>query len=98
MQRHGLGVAAGQDKTGSLAQDGADGAEQISRLGSLIMGRHGAGAASGPAPGDLVLLADAGFVLPPDFYGLASRFLGGDFFQAGGEVFLNVSGASAACA
>jgi len=31
---------------------------------------------------------DAGFVLPPNLYGLSCRLLGGDLVQAGGEVFL----------
>jgi len=71
MQRHGGGVAKGQDKTGGLSQSGADGAEQIDRLGSLILGSRWPGSTSSPTPGDLVLLADAGLVLPPNFYGLA---------------------------
>lgn len=71
MQRHGGGVAKGQDQTGPFAQGRADRAEQIDRLGSLILGGRWPSAAPGPAPSDLVFLADAGLVLPPDFYGLA---------------------------
>jgi hypothetical protein len=66
MQRHRLGRAARQDETGALAVGRAEGAEEISRLGSLIVRRGRAGAALRPAARDGVLLADAGLVLEPD--------------------------------
>src|SRR3954451_12347448 len=47
------------------------------------------GAAPRPAPGNLVLLADARLVLEPDLYRLAWGRTPGDFVQAGEEVFLN---------
>ena len=71
MQGHGGGVAKRQDKTGCLSQGGTDRAEQIGRLGSLILGSRRSGSTSGPTPGNLVLLTDARLVLPSDFYGLA---------------------------
>jgi hypothetical protein len=39
MQAHRLGVAAGQDKSGTLARAGADGAEDIGRGGPLVLWR-----------------------------------------------------------
>lgn len=94
MQGHSLGVAGGQDEAGRLAQGRTDGAEQPSGAGPLVMGCRWPCAASGPSASNLVLLADAGLVLPPDFYGFAGGFMGGDLRQTGGEVFLNASSAS----
>ena len=94
VQRHRLGVAERQDEASPFSLGRADGPEQIGRLGPLVVRRHGPGSASCPAPGDFVLLAYAGFILPPDFYGFACRLKGGDLVQAGGEVFLNASSAS----
>ena len=68
MALHGLGVAAREHEGCAGSTFGTDGAEDVGRLGALVMRRAGTAAASGPAPGDLVLLADAGLVLPPDFY------------------------------
>ena len=98
VQDHGGCVAKRQDQTGPLSQSRADGAEQIDRLGSLILGSRWPGAASSPTSGDLGLLADAGLVLPPDFYGRSCRLLGGDLVQTGGEVFLNASRAASSWA
>src|SRR3954447_4984035 len=63
MQLHRLGVAKWQNEAGRLAERGADGAEDIGRGGSLILQGKRSRAAFGPPPHDLVLLADAGFVL-----------------------------------
>jgi len=95
---HGLGVAAGQDEGGADAALGADGAEDVGRFGALIVRRPRPGAALGPAPRDLVLLADAGFVLPSDFYLGVCRQPGPDRFQLGGEAFLKSSTANSFCA
>ena len=58
----------------------------------MIAGRAGAGAALGPAARDLVLLADARFVLEPNLYGVdVDRLFARDFTQARGEVFLKSS-------
>ena len=99
MQAHRLGVAVRQHQCGTLALAGADGAEDVGRRGALIMRRAGPTAAPGPAAGDLVLLADTGFVGEPDFYiGRCDVLRRGDFFQAGGETFLKSSTAPSACA
>jgi len=85
MQLHGLGIAKRQHETDRLAECGADGAEDIGRGGSLIFQGKRTRPAFGPAARDLVLLADAGFVLEPQFERLACgcrdvRHEVGDFF------------------
>lgn len=95
---HGLGVAAGQDEGSADAALGTDGAEDVGRLGALVMGRAGSGAALRPTAGDLVLLADPGFVLEPDFYVGVRREPGADRLQQGGEAFLKSSMANSFCA
>ena len=99
MQAHRLGVAVRQHQCGTLALAGADGAEDVGRRSALIMRRTGSAAAPGPAAGDLVLLADPGFIGEPDFYvGTCDVLCRGDFLQAGGKVFLNASIAPSVCA
>ena len=99
VQVHRLGVAGGQDQGRALALLRADGAEDVGRGGALVAGRAWAGAAPGPAAGDLVLLADAGLVGEPDFYVVAvERLLARDCLQARGEAFLKSSIAPSACA
>ena len=63
---HWGGVAMGQDESRSLALLAADGTEDVGRGRALILRRHGPGAAPGPAPGDLVLLAHMGLIGVPD--------------------------------
>src|SRR3954465_14560413 len=59
-----------------------------------IMRGPGPGSPPGPATRDLVLLADPGLVLPPQFYRSAVREARPDRFQGGGESFLKSSNAS----
>ena len=94
MPLHGLSVAAGQDEARADATLGTDGTENIGRLGALVFGRRGPGAASRPTPRELCLLANPGFILPPNFYGDARRERAADFPQCGGEFFLKSSTAS----
>ena len=99
MQVHRLGVAGRQDQGRTLALFRADGAEDICRGGALIAGSARAGAALGPAAGDLVLLADPSLVLEPNLYCLdINRLPARDCLQARGEVFLKSSITPAACA
>ena len=98
MQVHRRDVAEGQDQTRGLAFGRTDGAEDVGRLGALIMRGRRPRAAPGPTPGDLVLLADPGLVGEPDLYALARRLAGGNLRQAGGEVFLKATAASGFCA
>ena len=95
MQLHGLSVAKWQNETGRLTQCGTDGAEDIGRGGSLILQGKGSSTAFGPASRDFVLLADAGFVLEPQF----ERLAGGrrDIREDIGDFFLNASTAASSC-
>jgi hypothetical protein len=63
---HCLAVAVGHHQAGGRSLVGADGAEDVGPLGALILRRGRTGSAPGPAAGDLVLLPDAGFILPPN--------------------------------
>ena len=92
MQRHGLSVAERQDQTGSFAKLGADRAKDIGRFGPLVLWCRRPRAASGPAPRDLVLLADTGLILEPDLYGSGAREGGFDLCQLDSEApFLKAS-------
>ena len=99
MQVHRLGVASRQDQGGALALLRADRAEDVGGGSALVTGRARAGAALGPAAGDLVLLANTRLVLEPDLYLVAvDRLLARDCVQARGEVFLKSSMTPSACA
>ena len=99
VQVHCFGVACGQHQGCSLALLGTDRAEDVGGGGALVSGGGWACAALGPAAGDLVLLADARFVLEPDFYCIAVDLLcARDIVQARGEVFLKSSIAPSAWA
>jgi len=65
MHAHGPAVAPGHDDAGSLVFSGTDRPEYPCRGAALILRRTGAGATPCLAPGELGLLADTGFVLPP---------------------------------
>jgi hypothetical protein len=91
---HRLGVAPGPDQADGLALGRTDGAEDIGRLGSLIVRGAGSGSAPCPAPRDLVLLADPRFVLEPNLDLYVRIETRADRFDLGGEVFLNASTAN----
>ena len=95
MQFHGLGVAKWQNETGRLAERGADRPEDIGGGSSLILQGEGARAALGPAPRDLVLLADTGFVLEPQFERLAGGLR--NFCEDIRDFFLKASTAASSC-
>src|SRR4051812_37269702 len=94
MQAHGLRVASGQDQGRTLTLLRADRPEDGDRTRPLIVRGAGPGASSGPAPGDLVLLADTGLVLPPQLDRGAVWEARPDRFQGGREAFLKASNAS----
>jgi len=99
VQVHGFGVAGGQDEGSTLSLLRTDGTENIGRDGALIARCRGPRAPPGPAPGDLVLLADAGLIGEPDFYLVeAEALLAGDLLQTRGECFLKSSMAPSAWA
>ena len=87
MLGHGLGVAPWHDETSGLALLWADGPEDIGPFGALIVRGAGTRAASRPAAGDLVLLADARLVLPPKLYPDAGGEARLDPLQRGRETF-----------
>ena len=99
VQVHRLGVASRQDQGRALALLRADRTEDIGGSGALVARRARAGAALGPAAGDLVLLADTSLVCEPDLYFVDfERLLARDCPQARGEVFLKSSMTPSACA
>ena len=100
MQRHSVTIAERQDQAGALAFLRADSAEDIGRAGALIMGCAGSAChVCRPAPRDLVLLADTGFILEPYLYPCAGSFFAPcNIRHEGGEVFLNASRACSFCA
>ncbi len=98
VQVHRRGVAEGQNQPRRLAFGRTDRAEDVGRLGALIVRGRRPRTAQGPTPGDLVLLADPGLVLEPDLYALARRLAGRDRRQTGREVFLKAAAASGVCA
>jgi hypothetical protein len=97
MKLHGFGVAERQYEGRAGSMFGAYCAEQIGRLGALIMRGARTRALPGPAISELVLLADPHLVLEPDLYRCAWRELGADFRHAVGKVFLNAAMASESC-
>lgn len=89
---HRRGVAAGQNERGALAVVRADGPEDVGRGGALIVRGAGPCPASGPAPRDLVFLADPGLVGEPEFYVIeGDALVVRDLRQAGWELFLKAS-------
>src|SRR5579862_1009024 len=89
VQVHGGDVAAGQHEAGALAEPGADRTENVGRGGALVLRRRRPRAASGPTPGDLVLLADPGFIGEPHLYcGRIDAFAARDRVQSGRECFM----------
>src|SRR3954467_10669719 len=94
VQAHGLRIASGQHQGRALALLRADRSDDVDRTRPLILRGAGPGAPSGPAPGNLVLLADAGLVLPPQLDRGAVWEARPDRFQGGGETFLKSSSAS----
>ena len=95
MQLHGVGVAKWQNQTGRLAKRGTDRSEDIGRGGSLILQGESSRAAFGPAPRDLVLLTDAGFVLEPQLARLSGG--GRDIREDVWDFFLKATTAASSC-
>ena len=98
VRRHRLGIAMRHDEACRLAFGRTDRAEDIGRLCALIVRCGWPCSAPGPAAGDLVLLADARFILKPQLYFGAGRERLADFRHTGREVFLKASIASRSCA
>ena len=77
MQLHGLGVGLRQGECSTCAASGTNSPENIGVGIALVGGLAWPCSASCPLPHDAVFLADAGFVLEPDFY----RRINGHIFQ-----------------
>lgn len=92
MQRHGFGIAEGQHQPGTVAVFRADRAKDIGGFRPLILRGRRPGSALGPAPGNLVFLADARLILEPYLYGCALWECCPDLCQLGCEApFLKAS-------
>ena len=98
MGLHGVGVGEGHGERRADTACRADRPEQIGALVALIGGLARPGSAPGPLPDQAVLLADAGFVLEPEFDRLAPRQMGEMGLQRRREVFLNASITRSSCA
>lgn len=94
MEGHGLCIGVGQNQRRRRLAGGADRAEDIGPFIALVAGRARAGPAFGPDPRQRSLLANASFVLKPDFEGFGFGVLGKAFGHQLREVFLKVSWAS----
>jgi hypothetical protein len=88
---HRLGVDRRQHESGADATRGADGAKQIGPVVSLVARCAGTATLVGPDVGQAALLADAGFVLPPELDRLATCMLGDGGGDQLGKVFLCAS-------
>lgn len=87
MQFHRMGIAFWHDKPCGFTLLWADRSKDIGRAGPQVLYRFWTCATFGPTSGLFILLPDPGFILPPDFYGLAKGFLILDFNYFGWEVF-----------
>ena len=67
VELHHVGVDIGQREGRPNAAGGADGAEQIGVVITLVGGLPWPRPAPGPLPNPAVFLADAGLILKPDF-------------------------------
>ena len=94
MLLYGLGVAAGQDQASTDPAFRTDGAEDIGRLGPLVLWCRGPAAPFRPAPGVLGLLTNPGFILTPKLYVRTGGEFCLDLCQIGGKVFLKASTAN----
>ena len=72
MQVHRLGVDSGQYESSPYPAGGADGAEQIGPVVTLVAGSARSAALGCPDVGQAALLADPGFILPPKLDRLAA--------------------------
>jgi hypothetical protein len=91
VELHRLGVGVGQGERRADAARRADGAEQVGVVVALIRGLTRPRPPSGPLPDLAVLLADAGFVLEPDFDRRRVRQAVEMGAQGAREIFLKAS-------
>ena len=91
MKLHGFSVSIGQGKTSAFALGRTDGSEEIGIGVALVSGLSWSCTASGPLPDDAVLLANAGFILEPDFDDLLCLQFAQMAVQRLAEVFLKAA-------
>ena len=91
MQGHGLFVGERHDEGGAGAAGRADSAEDVGPAVSAVARSGWSATLFRPDVGQRALLADPGFVLPPEFDRLAASVLGNRGGDQGGEVFLCAS-------
>src|SRR5580700_2874889 len=94
MEGHSFGIGYRQDEGCRSATLRTDGAEDVGPFVALITRGARSCSALGPDAGQGALLADARFILEPDFDGLLFGMVGELRCDLRGEVFLNVSWAS----
>ena len=94
MEGHSFGVGYRQDEGCRGAALRTDGTEDVGPFVALIARGARPRSALGPDPGQCALLADARFILEPDFDGLLFGMVGELRRDSRSEVFLNASWAS----
>jgi hypothetical protein len=97
MQLHHVGVGMGQCESRADTAGGADGAEEIRVLVTLVGGLGGPRSTLRPLPDKAVLLADAGFILEPDLDRLALGYPLEMGRERAREVFLKAWMVSPSC-
>ena len=97
MHVHGLAVAARHDQRGAFPLGRTDRTEDPCRCPAQVPRRDRSCASFGPAACDLRLLAEPGFILPPQLYGRAFGQAFADLRQTGGEGFLKAAMSSGRC-
>jgi hypothetical protein len=98
VELHHVGVGIRQRQRRPDAASGADRAEQIGVVVALVGGLARPRSSPGPLPNLAVLLADAGFVLKPDFDRRRLRQAFEMSPQRERKVFLNASTIRSSCA
>jgi hypothetical protein len=81
-----LAADAGHDDGGADRTFGADRAEQVGGVVTVVANCRRAGTSRRPDVGDATLLTDPGFVLEPDFDRLLDRLCRNDLGYPSGEV------------
>jgi len=94
---HCFAVATRHDQCGAFTFCGTDRPKDPGRSSTQIARRDRSGSTPGPAPGELRLLANPGFILPPELYRRAFGQTPPDLRQAGREGFLKAAISSGRC-
>ena len=94
MQVHALGVGSGGDHRGSRAAYGADRAEQVGSVVTIVAHHQRPRADRSPDIGMRALLSDSGFVLIPYLYRCSGSGAKQGFLQQNAETLLKSSSAS----